>query len=194
MGHKITRYLICPFSCTFQKHTLLFILASSPSFVQQLYESRSTEPDKLLFLWGERGKERQEKDKSSPVSASLFLPFCVSMQVWSHFQAEPGVFQMYKLDFPSAQQRVSLPSSSTRHLSFPFSSFLPASLLSKMTQSQERSRFFQLWVSSLTCIALSTAETLPSSHELQLEFSPCEHVGTHGCVYPAPDSCSCRWE
>lgn len=195
MGHKETRDdVICPLSCKFQKHPLLFILASSPSFVQQLYESRSTETNKLLFLlWGERGRDRK-KDKSSPVSASLFLPFCVSMQVWSHFQAEPVVFQMYKLDFPSAQQWVSLPSSSTCQLSSPFSSFLPASLPSKMTQSQERSRFFQLLVSSLTCIALCTAETLPSSYELQLEFSLCVHVGTHVCVYPAPDSCCCCWE
>lgn len=152
-------------------------------------------PINFYFFSDEReGKRDRKKDKSSPVSASLFLPFCVSMQVWSHFQAEPGVFQTYKLDFPSAQQWVSLPSSSTCQLSSPFSSFLPASLPSKMTQSQERSRFFQLLVSSLTCIALCTAETLPSSYELQLEFSLCVHVGTHVRVYPAPDSCCCCWE
>lgn len=172
-GHKRSPGgVICPLSCKFHKHPFLFISDSSPSFVQQLYRSSSTEMDKLLFLlWGERERERK-KDKSFPVSASLLLPFSLSMQVWSHFQAQPDVFQIYKLDFPSAQQWVSLPSSSTCQLSSPFSSFLPASLPSKMTHSQERSRFFQFSVSSLKRIAFAQPKPFlpPISFSLN---SPC---------------------
>lgn len=52
-------------------------------------------------------------------------------------------------------------------------SFLPAARPSKMTHSQERSRFLQFGVSCLKCAALCTAESLPPCHQLRLGFSLC---------------------
>lgn len=111
------------------------------------------------------GEGGREGGREKPSNLCLPCPPpLLQLQFRSHVQAQPGIFQIYKLDFPSAQQRLRFPSSSTCQLPSPLT---PAP--SKMKHSQEHSSFFQSLISSQKSTALCTAETFPPCHQLQLE-------------------------